>query len=112
MYLTNPPAGMLFSAGEGLVSEGCGPASISNMAAASLTVLPKTPSVSRKYPCNGNTPDDGIVPNVGLMPTTEAADDGLVMDEPVSSAVASAAIPEATATPDPPLDPPGVRSTL
>ena len=46
------------------------------------------------------------------MPTIEFAEEGLVIDEPVSSAVAMQVMPVATATAEPPLLPPGVRARL
>jgi len=50
-------------------------------------------------------------PTVGLIPTTEFMCDGLTMDPEVSVPIAPKQYPAATATPDPELDPPGVRSS-
>src|SRR5687768_17432809 len=91
-------------------SFGVGPAITSSIATASWTVFPNGPTTSRNVPWSGNTPVDGINPNVGRMPTSDAADAGLVMDNPVSSAIPTTAMLVATATPEPPLDPPGTRS--
>src|SRR6516225_10941235 len=52
----------------------------------------------------------GTSPNVGLSPTIPQKHDGILIEPPPSVPTESGAIPAATAAPDPPLDPPGVRS--
>src|SRR5438477_3095537 len=48
-------------------------------------------------------------PNVGFSPTIPHTEAGQRIDPPVSVPGASATTPAATAAPDPPLDPPGMR---
>src|SRR5256885_8932906 len=50
-------------------------------------------------------------PTPGLMPTIPFADEGLMIDPSVSVPIAKAAKPAAAATPEPELDPLGVRSS-
>src|SRR5204863_302798 len=50
-------------------------------------------------------------PYVGLRPTTPHMAAGCLIDPPVSDPNASGVMPAATATADPPLEPPGIRSS-
>src|SRR5690242_9723676 len=52
----------------------------------------------------------GTSPNVGLSPTVPQKQEGILIEPPPSVPTDSGAIPAATAAPDPPLEPPGVRS--
>src|SRR5678810_614348 len=54
------------------------------------------------------TPVRGTSPNVGFIPTTPVNCAGMRFDPPSSVPNAAKAIPLATATADPALDPPGV----
>src|SRR6202011_1278369 len=79
-------------------------------AAASATVLACGPTVS--WVCEiGITPCRLVSPTVGLIPTIPDADDGLMIEPSVS--VPSAAMHKfaETATPEPELEPPGLRSS-
>src|SRR6478672_1448668 len=49
-------------------------------------------------------------PYVGFSPTMPQSEAGWRMEPPVSDPRASGVMPAATATADPPLDPPGIRS--
>ncbi len=51
-----------------------------------------------------------IAPVVGLSPLTPLSAAGILTEPPVSVPSAAAHIPAATAAPDPPLEPPGIRS--
>jgi hypothetical protein len=59
---------------------------------------------------SGTQPSRGIRPNVGLMPATPHSAAGMRMDRPVSLASAAGMTLAATATADPPLDPPLMKS--
>ena len=50
-------------------------------------------------------------PTVGLMPTTPLLDDGHMIEPPVSVPIVKAARLADAATPDPELDPQGLRSS-
>ncbi len=54
----------------------------------------------------------GIRPKLGFSPTTPDHDAGIRTDPPMSDPSASGTQPEATAAPDPPEEPPGVRSAF
>jgi hypothetical protein len=56
----------------------------------------------------GMTPDRLVNPTVGLIPTTELADDGQRMEPSVSDPNVTAAMLAAAATPGPALDPHGL----
>src|SRR5436190_14845385 len=76
--------------------------------AASSTVRVIGPTWSKRYDM-GNTPALLTRPYVGFNPTTPQADAGMRMLPPVSVPMAPSASPAATAAPEPPLDPPGMR---
>src|SRR6185503_1508842 len=79
-------------------------------ATASATVRPCGPTVS--WLCEiGTTPAREVSPTVGLMPTTPLLDDGLMIEPSVSVPRAAAARLAETATPEPELEPPGLRSS-
>src|SRR5689334_3517432 len=59
----------------------------------------------------GTMPSPGMRPMVGLMPTMPFTDDGETMEPSVSVPTAAAHKLAATATPDPELDPDGLRSS-
>ena len=73
----------------------------------SFTDLPMGPGVSK-------VGDKGKIPSVGHLflvvfkPTIPLSDAGILTDPPVSVPIANAAKPEATATAEPLLDPPGI----
>src|SRR5215218_5679673 len=78
--------------------------------AASLTVLVIGPAVS--WLCAiGMIPARLTRPIVGLMPTSEFADDGHTTEPSVSVPIAAAHKFAATATPEPELEPQGLRSS-
>ena len=58
----------------------------------------------------GIAPRSDTDPCVGLSPVTPQNDDGMRMDPPVSEPIAIATTPAATAAPDPPDEPPVIRS--
>src|SRR5215207_600706 len=77
--------------------------------AASITLRAWGPTVSCVWEI-GITPARLVRPTVGLMPTMAEADDGLMIEPSVSVPSAAAARLAATATPEPELEPPGLRS--
>src|ERR1700752_2394652 len=86
------------------------PVSAVRRIAASLTVRAIGPAVS--WLCAiGIIPARLIRPIVGLMPTSEFADDGQTIEPSVSVPIAAAQRFAATAAPDPELEPQGLRST-
>src|SRR5262249_2493067 len=78
--------------------------------AASVTVRAIGPAVSWLWPI-GTIPDRLTSPNVGLLPTIPLADAGHTIDPSVSVPIATTQRLEATATPDPELEPQGLRSS-
>ena len=82
-------------------------ASTSSAAAVSPTVRVSTPLMP-----NPSTSTTALLtrPRVGFRPTRPLHDAGTRIDPPPSAACAMGAIPAATAMPEPPEDPPGVRS--
>ncbi len=66
------------------------------------------PSVSSDQ-LSGMTPVRSIVPSAGLKPTIPHSDAGIRIEPPVSLPIAQSPIPAATATADPPDDPPATR---
>ncbi len=62
-----------------------------------------------RYGHVGITPVRGTSPNVGFIPTTPVNWAGMRFDPPSSVPSAAKAIPVATDTAEPALDPPGVR---
>src|SRR5271165_2455382 len=80
-----------------------------NDTAASRTVFAIGPMWSMVHP-SGITPRLLIRPKVGFRPVTPQKDAGMRIDPPVSVPVAKGRMPAATAAPEPPLDPPGMRS--
>src|SRR4029450_9104172 len=58
---------------------------------------------------SGTTPSVEISPSLGFRPSTPHAAAGIRMDPPVSVPIVAKAMPVATLTADPPLDPPGER---
>src|ERR1043166_2837286 len=78
--------------------------------AASRTVRACGPTVS--WVCEiGTTPWRLVSPTVGLIPTTPLLDDGLMIEPSVSVPSAATHRFAETATPEPELDPPGLRSS-
>src|SRR5918912_557843 len=81
----------------------------SSMSARSATVRPSGPFTdSVGQPLNPGCL--GTTPNVGLWPATPQNDAGMRIEPPPSVPSAPGTMPAATAAPDPPLEPPGVRS--
>src|SRR4051794_25034010 len=78
--------------------------------AASRTVRAMGPAVSWLWEI-GTMPDRLISPSVGLIPTSDPAALGEVIDPSVSLPTAAAAKLAATAAPEPELEPEGVRSS-
>src|SRR3989475_8264997 len=85
------------------------PKIVSHTIAASSTVFVNGPTWSRDE-ANATTPQRGTRPYVGFMPTTPQSAAGWRIEPPVSVPSAKSASPAATATADPPEDPPGTRS--
>src|SRR5438105_12122406 len=77
--------------------------------AASATVRPCGPTESCELEI-GTTPWRLVRRTVGLMPTMPEAEDGLMIEPSVSVPSAAAQRLAETATPDPELEPPGLRS--
>src|SRR5215510_10201496 len=78
--------------------------------AASATVVAKGPIWSNDE-ANARRPKRDTRPYVGLRPTMPQRAAGWRMEPPVSEPRARGTIRAATAAADPPLDPPGVRSS-
>jgi len=85
------------------------PASTSSTSAASATDRANGPKALHPRQCSAAPPGSGTTPGVGLKPTIPQAAAGTRSDPPPSDPSATAAIPVATATALPPLEPPGVR---
>src|SRR5919107_5928099 len=77
--------------------------------AASSTVAPKTPTWSSDD-ANATKPNRLTRPYVGFTPTMPQNAAGCRTEPPVSEPRAIGTIPEATATAEPPDEPPGTRS--
>src|SRR5438309_6888163 len=92
-----------------VVSFGSFPKIASHTMAASSTVFVKGPTWSSDE-AKATTPQRGTRPYVGFMPTTPQSAAGWRIEPPVSVPSAKSASPAATATADPPDDPPGTRS--
>src|ERR1051325_9814882 len=91
-------------------SRGSTPVSPPSKMAASLTVRAIGPAVS--WLCEiGMMPARLISPTVGLIPTSEFADEGQTTEPSVSVPIAAAHRLAATPAPDPELDPHGLRSS-
>src|SRR5262245_65516014 len=84
------------------------PASAERSAAASATVRAIGPGVSCEC-ATGITPERLTRPRVGLIPTMPLIEDGQMMDPSVSVPIATAHRLAETATPEPELDPHGLR---
>src|SRR5215472_14376746 len=76
--------------------------------AAAATVVAKPPSWSR-VSLSVMTPSRGIMPRLGLKPTTPQNAAGRMTEPAVCVPVANGSIPAATAAADPIDEPPGVR---
>src|SRR4051812_36947657 len=92
-------------------SRGDGPAMTSSTIAASVTVRASGPATSRNVASIGTTPGSGTSPNVAFMPTSAWADDGFWIEPPVSVPMPRTAKLALTAVAEPPLEPPGSRSS-
>ena len=92
-------------------SDASAPATAARSRPASATERASGPCVSR-YGQVGMTPVRGTRPKVGFIPTTPVHTAGMRFDPPSSVPSAAKAIPAATATADPALEPPGVRVPL
>src|SRR5947207_5751634 len=79
------------------------------MSAASATVCASGPTWSSVLD-SGTTPSVDTSPYDGFRPTTPHAAAGMRIDPPVSLPIDAQAMPAATLTADPPLDPPGDRA--
>ena len=90
-----------------LGSRGSCPLIASSTRAASRTVRVMGPTWS-SVQASGKTPYRLTRPYVGLSPTTPQIAAGMRMEPEVSEPSAAAAMPVASATADPPLEPPGV----
>src|SRR5713226_2477284 len=77
--------------------------------AASATLRACGPTVSCECEM-GITPWRLVIPTVGLIPTMPEAEDGLMIEPSVSVPSAATHRLAATATPEPELEPPGLRS--
>src|SRR6266481_2598842 len=77
--------------------------------AESTTLRLSGPTWSRDHDSDA-TPTREARPKVGLRPTVPHSAAGIRMDPPVSLPRATCTTALATAAPEPPLDPPGVRS--
>ena len=85
------------------------PAIDARSARTSVTERASGPTVSREL-LTGCTPWVETAPNVGRRPETPHSDAGSRTDPPVSVPIAATHRSAATAAPEPPLDPPGIRS--
>ena len=75
--------------------------------------IAKIPNVDQTFGgyFSGTTPAVGSSPTVGFSPTNPHTADGIRIDPPVSVPSVASAMPAATLTADPPLEPPGDRLT-
>ena len=89
---------------------GVPPASAASAIAQSASVRAIGPGWSR-LPLSGKTPRSGSAPRVGLIAEVPDSADGMRSEPAVSVPVASGIMPAASAAAEPPLDPPGVRSS-
>src|SRR6188508_668066 len=80
---------------------------MSSVAAASATVLHSVPSVARKESPNSGPRE--IRPRLAFSPTRPQHEAGIRIEPPPSLAWATGTMPDATAAPEPPDEPPGVR---
>ena len=64
-----------------------------------------------RLPLSGKTPRSGSAPRVGLIVEVPDRADGMRSEPAVSVPVASGIMPAASAAAEPPLEPPGVRSS-
>src|SRR6266498_5835235 len=79
------------------------------MAAESRTERVNTCSMSNPFHDSPTIGPVGVRPRVGLRPNIPHAEDGMRIEPPPSPPEASGTNRAATAAPDPPDDPPGVR---
>src|SRR5207245_2730201 len=93
-----------------VASFGSLPKIASHTIAASSTVFANGPTWSSDE-ANATTPHRGTRPYVGFMPTTPVRAAGWRIEPPVSVPRAKSPSPAATATAEPPEDPPGTRSS-
>ena len=78
-------------------------------AAAALSASGASRPTASSLKASGATPSRGSAPRVGRRPTTPQWEAGTRTEPLVSVPSASATMPAATATADPPLDPPAIR---
>src|SRR5579859_2788354 len=103
------PAGIASRGLRLVVAAGTGPPAISPNARATVaTSGPRGPRVSSDR-LSGITPIVSMLPSSGLKPTTPHSAAGILIDPPVSDPTAQSHIPAATATADPPDEPPATR---
>src|SRR5687767_5960280 len=81
----------------------------SSMAALSRTERVRTCSIEAPFQSSPRRGPVGTRPRVGLRPKIPLHDAGIRIEPPPSPPAPIGTIPEATAAPDPPLEPPGVR---
>ena len=93
-------------------SVGSAPTMTSSTAINSSTVRVSTPRQVRSSQSTGCGPPSGTRPSDGLKPGRPQAAAGMRIEPPPSEPVATGTIPVATATAEPPEDPPDVRSRL
>src|SRR5690625_5535473 len=85
-----------------------GPWTASHSATSAGTSRATNPGVSRLGE-SGNIPSELTAPYVGLKPATALSAAGIRIEPAVSVPTAAPAMPSATATADPPLDPPAIN---
>src|SRR3954451_12724249 len=90
------------------MSDGSGPASTFSNSAVSATVRASGPQWQCGSRLNGGS--TGTRPYGGLKPTTPLNDAGSRIEPAMSEPVASVAVPEASAAPEPPDEPPTAYS--
>src|SRR4051795_591149 len=90
------------------MSDGSGPASTFSNSAVSATVRASGPQRQCGSRLNGGS--CGTRPYGGLKPTTPLNAAGIRIEPPMSEPLASVAVPDASAAPEPPDDPPTPNS--
>jgi len=91
-------------------SPGSAPASASSIRAVSRTLREITPSLEAPNQASPMPGPDDTRPRDGRSPNSPQHAAGMRIEPPPSPPIATGTIPEATATADPPLDPPGEKA--
>src|SRR4051794_32430312 len=97
-------SGRMYRGRRVVMSDGSGPASTFSNSTVSATVRASGPQWQYGSRLNGGS--TGTRPYGGLKPTTPLNDAGMRIEPPMSDPLASVVVPEASAAPEPPDEPP------